>query len=148
MTRFPQELDESLTVLMAAKNAEFTLKAAIRSCLRYMPEPGRLFIFLDDCRDSSREIAESFNDPRIVIFSDPTVTGAAACRNYLLARARTTYLAIVDSDDIVLPYHFRRGLAKLKKGQCDFVFSNAVIFSKNDRKFAESQFRVVANARC
>jgi len=91
-----------LTVLMPAYNAGKFIAEAIRSVLEQSFKDFELLIVNDGSIDDTVKIAESFNDPRIVLINQEN-KGVAAALNFGLSHARADYIARFDADDICHP---------------------------------------------
>lgn len=116
---------------MPAHNAARTLRSAIRSTLRSMPNNAELLLFLDGCSDNSEQVATSFRDPRVKIHKSEKNIGVAAALNEMLSVAQGAYIARMDADDICLPGRFRNQARELQRTDSDFVFSNAILFGQS-----------------
>jgi glycosyltransferase involved in cell wall biosynthesis len=91
-----------VSVVMAAYNAQKYIREAIESILSQKFEEFEFLIVNDGSTDSTKEILEQYNDPRIQVFHQPN-QGCAAARNGAIAQAKGQYIAIMDADDISLP---------------------------------------------
>jgi len=102
-----------VSIVMAVYNRERFLRESIASLLRQTYSNFELILIDDGSTDDSREIACSFEDPRIRLIQNGTNLGIPATRNRALQFARGEYLAILDSDDIALPGRLARQVAFL-----------------------------------
>ncbi len=92
------------SVIVPTYNRAELLKKTIRSFLdqRF---PGFEMIIVDDGgKDNSKEIVESFHDPRIRYYWKENAERGAA-RNYGAALARGQWVNFFDSDDLAYPNH-------------------------------------------
>jgi glycosyltransferase involved in cell wall biosynthesis len=120
-----------ISVIMPARNAESTIALAVRSTLKALPSSAELIIFLDGCTDRTREIAQSFRDPRVrIIEGSQKPVGVARALNKALEVCRGDVVARMDADDICLPWRFRVQERVLQSKNVDFVFSQAIIFGR------------------
>lgn len=92
----------SVSVVMAAHDSARTIAAAIRSLLRQSLDEWELIIVDDGSRDATRSVAESFGDARVRVLAQEN-RGPASARNVGIAHARAALVAILDSDDLLLP---------------------------------------------
>ena len=92
-----------ISVLLAVYNGERFLREAIQSVLDQTYENFELLIGLNGCVDSSKKIAESYDDGRIVIFDYGDDAGKAKTLNKMIHKAAGEWLAIQDHDDVWLP---------------------------------------------
>jgi teichuronic acid biosynthesis glycosyltransferase TuaG len=94
-----------VSAVMAARNAESTIAAAIRSVLDQDFDQFELLVVDDGSTDRTAAVAASFRDPRIAVHRI-RAAGRGAARNEALRHARGRYLAITDADDLSLPRRF------------------------------------------
>lgn len=92
-----------VSVLMTVYNAERYLRSAIESVLNQSFSDFELLIVDDGSTDHSREIINSYGDPRIRVTWNPTNRGECYTRNRALESARGKYVAVLDADDVALP---------------------------------------------
>lgn len=104
-----------ITVLMPAYNAEKYIGEAIGSVLNQVFTDFELLIVNDGSTDTTKQIIESFTDPRIRLINQAN-QGIAAALNIGLLNAKAGLIARFDADDICLPE--RLGL------QYDFMMNN------------------------
>lgn len=93
-----------VTVIMPVYNAAKYVKKAIDSILN---QTYRNFILLciDDCStDNSVEIIEKITDERVKLLKNNQNMGISYTRNIGLEHADTEYIALLDNDDIAMPY--------------------------------------------
>ena len=98
----------SISVLMPVYNAQTYLPEAIRSILSQRFENFEFLIFNDGSTDRSKEIIESFNDPRIIFIDFSFNQGYVALLNIGLQRAKGKYIARMDADNIAHPERFQK----------------------------------------
>ena len=91
-----------ITVLMPAFNAAPYISQAIESVLQQTFEDFELIIVNDGSTDTTEEIINSYNDPRIRLMSQSN-KGVAEALNTGLMAAKGKYIARVDADDICMP---------------------------------------------
>lgn len=85
---------------MPAYNAEKYIKEAIDSILNQTFKDFEFIIVNDGSKDSTKNIIESYADPRIKIINHGTNQGIYSSRSDGLKMARGEFIAILDSDDI------------------------------------------------
>lgn len=105
--------DPLVSVVMAARNAEATLEAALGS-LQTQSYAGLEILVIDDASDDdtaalARRTAQT--DDRVRVISLDSARGAAGARNVGLAEARGQYVTFQDADDRSLPDRVERQLA-------------------------------------
>jgi glycosyltransferase involved in cell wall biosynthesis len=106
--------DPVITIAMPFYNSAATLELAIRSLLNQSYSDFELLLCDDGSTDHGLEIAHSFDDPRLVCWSDGRRLRLAARLNECIDRARGRYLARMDADDIAYPDRLKRQLAFLE----------------------------------
>lgn len=112
-----------VSIIMPMYNAEHYIRASIYSILNQTFKNFLLYI-VDDCSDdSSKQIAESFNDPRIIIVSNVINEGVARSRNKAIKLAQTKYIAFCDSDDIWHEQKLEKQISLLDSGEYNIVGS-------------------------
>lgn len=93
----------SVSVVMPAYNAEKYLREAIDSILSQTYTDFEFIIINDGSTDATKEIIQSYTDPRIVYIENEVNSGICVTLNKGLDAARGKYIARMDSDDIALP---------------------------------------------
>jgi glycosyltransferase involved in cell wall biosynthesis len=89
---------------MAVYNGERFLRSAIQSVLDQTFKDFELIIIDDASLDNTKMIVESYKDPRIKLFVNERNRGPGYSRNIGIHNAQGKFIAILDSDDIALPY--------------------------------------------
>ncbi|HEX3071685.1 MAG TPA: glycosyltransferase [Thermoanaerobaculia bacterium] len=102
-----------MTVLLATYNDEPFLGAAIDSVLAQTFSDFELLIVLDASTDRSRDIVESYRDPRVRLLVNETNLGLAASLNRGLAIIASEYVARLDGNDLCFPERLARQVAYL-----------------------------------
>lgn len=89
-----------ISIVMAARNAERTIDAAIDSIATQDERDWELIVIDDGSTDRTRDIVagRAAADPRVRVI-DGTGEGASAARNLGIAASRGRWLAFLDSDD-------------------------------------------------
>lgn len=93
-----------VSIIMAAYNAEKFLPDSIASVIDQTYSNWELLIVNDCSSDRTKEVAESFNDPRIKLINLSENGGAGVARNMGLKSALGSYIAFLDADDLWLPH--------------------------------------------
>lgn len=119
-----------VSIAMPFFNAERTIAAAIRSILLQSYSNWELLLCDDGSSDSSREIARSFADPRIVVWGDGRRLQLGARLNECIERAHGVYLARMDADDIAYPQRLDKQVHFLETHpEVDLAGGWAVLFA-------------------
>ena len=108
-----------VSVSMPVYNAERYIAEAINSILAQTYQNFELIIVDDGSTDRTREIVESFDDPRIIkVYSDRN-RGLITTRNRIAQIARGKYLALLDADDCAFPDRLALQVQFLESNQAD-----------------------------
>jgi glycosyltransferase involved in cell wall biosynthesis len=121
----------SLSVLMSARNSEKTIHAAVSSALFSMPTNSELLVLLDACTDNTYQVVAAIDDPRIRIIESHRRLGINQGRNLLIDESVGDFVAVMDSDDICLPWRFIISTKIVK--DFDAVFGTAIVFGSRLR---------------
>ncbi len=117
-----------ITVLMAAYNAESFLREAIDSVLAQTVADFEFLIFEDCSTDMTRQILQSYDDPRIKLYLNDTNQGLTKNLIRGMDLAQGTYVARMDADDICMPNRFERQLEYFASHPEVSVLGSAVTF--------------------
>lgn len=105
-----------VTIILPVYNADKFVNSAIKSILKQTHSNFELIIFDDGSSDQSREIINSFKDPRIKKIFYNTNQGLIHILNEGLNISKGKYITRMDSDDIALPNRIEK--------QVDFLENN------------------------
>lgn len=94
-----------ITILLPVYNGEKTIKTTLQSLLNQTFTSFELLIGIDGTTDASKDIALSFNDPRIKIIEHPKNLGLANNLNKIIKHAtpQSKYFAMAEQDDVYVP---------------------------------------------
>lgn len=113
-----------VSFIIAAYNAEDTLKRAIDSALAQVGVSVEVVV-IDDCStDDTVEIAESYSDPRVRLIRQAQNGGPGKARNAGIAAATGRWIATLDSDDAVKPERILSMILKAKALDAQVVVDN------------------------
>jgi glycosyltransferase involved in cell wall biosynthesis len=116
---------------MSARNSEKTIRAAVSSALFSMPTNSELLVLLDACTDRTYQVVAAIDDPRIRIIESHRRLGINQGRNLLIDESVGDFVAVMDSDDICLPWRFIISTKIVK--DFDAVFGTAIVFGSRLR---------------
>lgn len=135
-----------ISIFIPYYNDEKTLPSTIRSVLGQTYRNFELILFNHASTDASREIAHSFDDPRIIHLSGEINYGAGAGINFweALPAMKGEYVKIFCADDCMLPNHLEDLSSKLSESPAlDFVVSPRLLFiDSQDNLMKESSYVV------
>lgn len=144
-----------ISVLMPAYNSELYIAEAIESILNQSYQNIELIIFDDGSSDNTRQVIQSFDDPRIVkVLSDQNY-GVVRARNEMIDRASGQYIALMDADDIADRTRLEKQLRSLEAGECDLCGSAQWVLDeasgkvkKSKDKFTDADLRSLLSVYC
>lgn len=110
-----------VSIIMPAFNAEKYIGESIQSVMNQTFSNWELIIADDKSTDNTIEKIKQFNDSRIRVIELSKNSGAAVARNKAIERAKGSYLAFLDSDDLWHPEKLEKQLA--------FMLENNILFS-------------------
>lgn len=127
-------------------NAEKYLRYAILSVLNQSFTDFELLLVDDGSNDNSLTIAQSFNDSRISIFSDGMNKGLSYRLNELVSKAKGTFFARMDADDIMSPDRLKKQVEFLEKQpEIDVVGSKVYTINTQNKVVGQIQFKRTPN---
>jgi glycosyltransferase involved in cell wall biosynthesis len=91
------------SIIMPFFNRAEILSRAIDSCLTQTLREFELIMINDSSTDDSLEVALSYSDPRIKIFSNPQNIGPCPSRNLGIKNSTGKWVVMVDSDFSLMP---------------------------------------------
>lgn len=132
-----------ISVLIPYYNDEDFLKESIESVLNQTYNNFELILINHVSTDSSRDIAHSFNDERIIHFDMPRNEGASGAFIFpkFMELSKGEYLKPFCSDDVMVPDCLKIFIELLDKNpDTDIVFSDADYINKNGKSLSVSWF--------
>jgi succinoglycan biosynthesis protein ExoO len=118
-----------VSLVMANYNGSRHLAEAIASAQRQTLADWELILVDDASTDDSLHIAVALAqaDPRIKVLAQARNRGPGAARNRALAAARGAWIAVVDSDDVMLPERLQRLVAHAVAKDADIVADDQLV---------------------
>lgn len=92
-----------VSFIIAAYNARETIGRALDSALAQIGVSVEVIVADDRSTDGTAELVRYFGDPRVRLIELPVNGGPGAARNAAIAEATGRWIAILDSDDEILP---------------------------------------------
>lgn len=118
-----------VSIILPNYNSHLYLKKTLDSILSQSFKNWKLFIIDDNSKIETKEILIKYKKNRkIKIFFLKKNKGAAYCRNLALKKAKTKYIAFIDSDDIWKKNKLKKQIAFMKKNNYDFTYTNYETF--------------------
>lgn len=138
-----------VSIGMPVRNCERTLRLAVGSILAQTYRNWELLLIDDASSDGTGEIARSFQDSRIILYSDGTPRGLVARLNQAIALSRGKYFARMDGDDVAYPERLERQLAYLEgHPDVDLVGAGTVVFGLHGTPLGKRVGRTEHEAIC
>lgn len=123
-----------VTVGLPVYNTEKYLAFCIQSILLQTYQNFEIIITDDGSTDKSLEIAKSFLDDRIKIYSDGTNRGISHRLNQQINLAKGKYFVRMDSDDIMFPERLEKQISYLENNSCIEVVGSSIVVVDNENK--------------
>jgi glycosyltransferase involved in cell wall biosynthesis len=139
-----------ISIITPLYNAESFISETIESILKQTYKNWEQIIVNDASTDNSLSKAQSFakDDERIKIEDLPENKGAAYCRNLATSKARGSYIAFLDSDDLWQPDKLEKQLNFMQQNDCDVSFTsyrhideNGIRMNKRIRAIPELSYK-------
>nr|CAD6405993.1 glycosyltransferase family 2 protein [Rhizobium sp. Q54] len=140
-----RENEIDVSVVIAAYNTEETLARAIDSALAQEGVAVEVIV-VDDCStDGTAAIALSYSDPRVRLLRQLRNGGPGRARNAGLLAAQGEWVAILDSDDEIMPARLRRMTERAAGAGAQVVVDNLDVVPMTggapQRMFGEAELR-------
>ena len=132
--------ESRVSVIMNCYNGEEYLREAIDSVYAQSYKNWEIIFFDNASTDSTSQIAQSY-DSRLRYFRADVNTHLGPARNMALAKAKTTYIAFLDSDDIYLPHALQRQVELMESADYGLVYSGTLIIGEDGRKIKRQKLR-------
>lgn len=143
MTAPPGEV--VLSVIVACHNVGPYVRDTVRSVLADLDAPGSPateIILVDDASTdgTTAVLAAAAAHPAVTMIGHTENRGVSAARNAGLDRARGTWIAFLDGDDVVVPGYYRQLVEVARQLDCDLVKTDHVQVTGRDRKVHRISF--------
>lgn len=125
--------DDLISVIMAAYNAEKTIKNSIESVLKQTIANWELII-VDDCStDRTAKIAYDFTlrDSRVRLLSNSQNSGVSVTRKKGLLEARGAWIAILDSDDMWSAEKLEKQMNLQKETKAELIYTGSAFINSD-----------------
>lgn len=117
----------TLTIIMAAYNAEKTIKTAIESVLAQTYTDWELIVVNDSSKDKTQTIVSEIaaRDSRIRLINNETNSGVSITRKKGVEAAKGTWIAVLDSDDMWKPDKLEKQMRLANDKSAELVFTGS-----------------------
>ena len=128
-------IDDLVSIIMPAYNAEKYIAEAIESVLKQTYRNWELIIVNDCSIDATEQIVKKYQeqDQRIRLCSLIKNKGVANARNTAIKNAVGRYLAFLDSDDMWLPEKLEKQIGFMKRNNYVFTYHQYRHFASSDK---------------
>ncbi len=127
----------AVSIIMNVRNGAPFLREALDSVMAQTFTDWELVVWDDCSTDGSAQVVAEYQDPRIRYYLSAEDTPLGPAREAAIARARGTWLAFLDQDDIWLPEKLARQLetvAEDREGRVGMVYGRAMVFYPDGRE--------------
>tara|TARA_B100000945_G_scaffold283927_1_gene253241 strand:- start:878 stop:1672 length:795 start_codon:yes stop_codon:yes gene_type:complete len=123
-----------VSVIMNCFNGEKYLATSIKSVLNQSYKNLELIFWDNVSTDRSSEIIKSFSDKRIKYFKSKKFERLYKARNLALKKTKGKYICFLDVDDIYKKNFILEHLDKIKKDNCNIVYSKYLVKNEKTKK--------------
>ena len=136
MNSHPKNSRPKLSVIMSVYNGEPYVREAVASILNQTFNDYEFLIIDDGSSDGTREILESYRDPRIRIIHQENI-GLTASLNKAIGLSKGEFIARQDADDVSLPERMEKLLELLEdEPEVGLVGSYVIFIDQNGNEFS------------
>lgn len=133
-----------ISIITATYNSSHLLKYAIQSVLDSDFQDWEMIVVGDCCSDDTEEVVKVYSDSRISFYNLEKNSGQqAAPNNYGLGKAKGTYIAFLNQDDLFFPDHLSRSIEELENSEAEFsIIPGIKILSSKQEDFVAGKYSV------
>lgn len=125
-------MQPDVSFVIAAYNAETTLRRAIDSALAQSGVMVEVIV-VDDCStDATLGLARSYLDQRVRVLALEANRGPGGARNAGLDAANGRWVAVLDSDDAVLPGRLAAMITRAEQSRAEIAVDNIEVTREDD----------------
>ena len=135
-----------VSIVVATYNRSQVVAHALRSVQRSTLTDWEAIVVGDHCTDDTADVVAGLGDPRITFVNLAANAGEqSGPNNEGVRRARGTYLAFLNHDDLYFPDHLATSIAHCEASGADFVWSPLLVAlpaSGDDLAHGREQYRL------
>ena len=120
-------MQPDVSFVIAAYNAEATLDRAIASAMAQRDVAIEVIVVDDQSRDRTLDVARAYPDEIVKVVALPANRGPGGARNAGLDMARGRWVAVLDSDDAVLPGRLAAMIARAEMAGAEIAVDNVQV---------------------
>jgi succinoglycan biosynthesis protein ExoO len=113
-----------VSFVIAAYNAAATLDRAIASAIAQRDVSVEIIVVDDQSRDDTLDVARAYPEDVVKVVALPANRGPGGARNAGLEQASGRWVAVLDSDDAVLPGRLAAMIARAEKAGAEIAVDN------------------------
>lgn len=117
-----------VSVIINCYNGEKYLRETIDSVLAQTYENWELVFWDNQSTDSTRNIVESYKNPKILYFYAPKHTSLGEARNQAIEIINGEYVSFLDSDDLLEPKFLEECISAMIESYAGFVYTRFIYF--------------------
>lgn len=121
-----------VSIIINCYDGETFLREAIDSVIAQTYENWELVFWDNQSTDSTREIVESYNNPKIKYFYAPDHTPLGEARNLAVEKANGEYINFLDADDVWSPNKLEEQVKLLVPGEVELVYTPFKLLLEGD----------------
>ncbi|MBY5985173.1 glycosyltransferase family 2 protein [Halomonas sp. DP5Y7-2] len=125
----------AFSIIMPVYKCSGTILESVSSVLNQTFRNFELLVIDDCCPQGSTSRLDVYDDPRIHIYKLEINGGVAAARNFAISKARGSYIAFLDADDV--------WKEKKLELQYDLLSSNELVVCSYYYRFSPNEYSVV-----
>ena len=129
-----------VSIIMNCYNGEKYLREAIDSVYAQSYKNWEIIFWDNASTDSTSQIAQSY-DSRLKYFRAEINTHLGPARNMALEKAKATYIAFLDSDDIYLPFTLKRQVELMESADYGLVYAETLVIDEDGKKIKRQKLR-------
>jgi glycosyltransferase involved in cell wall biosynthesis len=123
-----------VSVMMGTYNTSKYIGECIESVLNQTFQDFEFIIINDKSTDDTLEVIKRYNDKRIIVINNNKNLGVAESLNKGLRKAKGKYIAIMDSDDVMMPERLQITYDYLEKNKEVFLVGGALYYMEDNGK--------------
>jgi len=129
----PPSVQPRVSVIMNCLNCSKYLREAIDSVYAQTYKDWEIIFWDNASTDDSAEIAKSY-DGKLRYFRGENTVPLYAARNFALSKAKSEFIAFLDSDDLWLPVKLEKQMGLFSKEKVGLVYSNTILLNQKTGK--------------
>jgi len=139
----------SVSVIMAAFNAEDTIARAVLSALRQTQSVAEVIVVDDVSTDNTRAIVHELaqTDKRVKLIASAVNRGPSGSRNAAITAATSAWVAVLDADDAWAPDRIERMMAAASDDAVDVIADNQLLYDAAADQVTRAAFPVERGSR-